>query len=521
MPTSKYKFLIVLILSGLILGSFLFTAVGAEEERYGSTLRVALSGTPPSLDQQVITSDMATMLAQHFFEGLYTFNAEYDPVPLLAKSSEVSNNGQQIDIQLREGVMFHNGKELTSEDVVASLKRWGEYGVRGPVLFEHVEEVVSLGDYEVRMTLTEPFAPWKSLLAFINGGPVIYPAEVASEAGEEPIDTEDYIGTGPYKFVEHVSGRHYLVERFEDYSNLPGEPDGYAGNRKAYFDEIRFVPVDEPGTRVSGIKGNDYDYAINMPGDLYNQLDRDKQVRTLVNQGPKFGELFFNSRKGIMTNQKLRQAAQAAFDLEPSMRAAHGAEALWDLNGSIMPPNTVWYTEAGTENYNQGDIEKAQRLMEEAGYDGEPIRLMTTTSYMEMYNHCIVLATQLRKAGFNVDLQVYDWATVTSRRTDPDAWDLFFTWHGFVPDPVLYTFMSPTYPGWWDTPEKEELVAELTRTVDPEERQEIWSQLQELLYEQVPIVKQGDAYTYNIASPDIEGLEDTSLIWPKFWGIWK
>jgi len=442
-------------------------------------------------------------------------------VPMLAKGSEVSEDGKQIDIMLREGVMFHDGSELTSEDVVASLERWGEYGVRGPVLFEHVDDVMATGDYEVRITLEEPFGPWKSLLAFINGGPVIYPAEVVEEAGKEPIDPDQYIGTGPYKFVEHISGRYYRIERFEDYSNLPGKPDGYAGNRNAYFDEIRFIPVDEPGTRVSGVKGDDYDYAINMPGDLYNQLQRDEKVETIVNQGPKFGELFFNSRKGIMTNQKLRQAVQAVFDLEPSMRAAHGAEALWELNGSIMPRNTRWYSEAGVENYNQDDIEKAQRLMEEAGYDGEPIRFMTTTSYMEMYNHCIVLVTQMRKAGFNVDFQVYDWATVSSRRTNPDVWDLFFTWHGFVPDPVLYTFMSPTYPGWWDTPEKQELMTEFTRSVDPEEREEIWSQIQELLYEQVPIVKMGDAYKYNIVDPDLKGLEDTSLIWPKFWGLWK
>jgi peptide/nickel transport system substrate-binding protein len=81
--------------------------------------------------------------------------------------------------------------------------------------------------------------------------------------------------------------------------------------------------------------------------------------------------------------------------------------------------------------------------------------------------------------------------------------------------------MSPTYPGWWDTAEKQELMTEFTRSVDPEEREEIWSQIQELLYEQVPIVKMGDAYKYNIVDPDLKGLENTSLIWPKFWGLWK
>ena len=101
----------------------------------GGTLHYATVGEPPSLDQQVVTSDLATTIAHHIFEGLYTFDANYEPRPLLASGEEISSDGKTITIHLRKGVQFHNGQAMTSADVVASLKRWGEHGSRGKLLF--------------------------------------------------------------------------------------------------------------------------------------------------------------------------------------------------------------------------------------------------------------------------------------------------------------------------------------------------------------------------------------------------
>ena len=85
------------------------------------TLRYATVGEPPSLDQQVVTSDLATTIAHHMFEGLYTFNANNAPVGLLAADESVSADGKTIVLSLRDNVPFHNGKQMTSLDVVASL----------------------------------------------------------------------------------------------------------------------------------------------------------------------------------------------------------------------------------------------------------------------------------------------------------------------------------------------------------------------------------------------------------------
>lgn len=485
-------------------------------------LRYATVGEPPSLDQHVLTSDLATTIAHHMFEGLYTFNAANSPVNLLATGDSLSDDGKTITISLRDDVKFHNGEAMTSADVVASMKRWGEFGSRGPLLFGNVESIEASGDYEITIKMSTPFGPWKNLLAFINGGPAIYPASIMEGATKEPITPEQYIGTGPYKFSEWEPNRHVELVRFDDYASPAGEPDGYGGARKAEFDSIRFMPVPDVGTRVAGLQAGDYDYAESIPGDLYADLEADANVKTILNGGPIFGLVFVNSKEGpLKENFALRRAIQTAIDKTPALQVAIGPEGLWRANGSFLPEGNVWYSDSGADHFSKGDAEAAKTMAEEAGYAGDPIKFMVSTNYPFHYDKAIVYTKQLAAAGFNIDLQVYDWATLIEKRAQPDQWDLFFTHHGFVPDPILISVMNDEYPGWWTTDEKAALKAKFTASSDPAERQAIWAEIQALIYDQVPTMKTGDVYTYNIASPKLNGLGDATLIWPHFWNVSK
>ncbi|NKB63893.1 MAG: ABC transporter substrate-binding protein [Gammaproteobacteria bacterium] len=507
-----WKSILGVVLYGLLVGSG-WTA---------GTLRYATVGEPPSLDQHVVTSDLATTIAHHMFEGLYTFNAANSPVNLLAAGDSLSEDGKIITISLRDDVKFHNGQAMTSVDVVASMKRWGEFGSRGGLLFSNVDSVEASGEYEIKITLSQSFGPWKNLLAFINGGPAIYPASVMEGATKEPIEPKNYIGTGPYKFSEWQPNRHVELVRFDDYTSPSGAADGYGGERKANFDSLRFMPVPDAGTRVAGIKAGDYDYAESIPGDLYAELDADSGVNTILNGGPIFGLVFMNSKDGpLKENFELRRAIQTAIDKTPALQVAIGPEGLWRANGSFLPEGNVWYSESGAENFSKGDAEAAKSMAEAAGYTGDPIKFMVSTNYPFHYDTAIVYTKQLANAGFNIDLQVYDWATLIEKRAQPDQWDLFFTHHGFVPDPILISVMNDNYPGWWVTEEKAALKSRFTATSDPAERQAIWSEIQALIYKQVPTMKTGDVYTYNIASPSLQGLGEATLIWPHFWNVSK
>lgn len=484
------------------------------------TLRYATIGEPPSLDVQMGTATIATTIAQHIFEPLYALDGRSVPQPLLAQSDTISDDGKTITITLRQGVPFHNGKEMKAADVAASLTRWAEFGARGKTL--GIETAAATGDYEVTLTLSAPNGAWRSLLAFVNGGPVIYPADIVTAAGAQPITPENYIGTGPYKFGELRTNRYLEINKFDDYVPRTETPDGTAGARVATIDTIQFVPVPDVGTRVSGVQAGDYDYAEYISGDLYALLKDDPSLAPHISDAPIFGLLFMNSKEGILAgNTDLRQAILAGLNMTEALQVSVGDEELWEADGSFFPKNSVWYTEAGTQAYNQGDVEKAAELAKQAGYDGEPIRLLVSTNYQQHFDQANVFKQQLAKAGINVTLNVTDWATLLNQRGEPGAWDMFITHHSAIPDPALLTFVNDTYPGWWTSPEKEKLMAEFTDTSDLEARKAAWAKLQELAYQQTPALKVGDVYSFDIGSPTLKTSWDRAPAFPYFWGASK
>jgi len=486
----------------------------------GGMFREATIGEPPPLDVMLTTADVASTIGAHIFETLYAYDSAFVPQPMLADSDRLEDGGKTIIITLRQGVSFHNGKEMTAEDVVASMKRWGEFGARGKLLMGDAVSVEATGKYEVTLKLSAPNGAWKSLISDVNGGLGIYPAEIASKAGAEPIQQEDYIGTGPYKFKEWRPNRYVEVERFDGYKPRSEPGDSYAGARIANFDTIRFIPVPDVGTRVSGVQAGDYDYAEMISGDLYDTLSQDSSVTIQRRNAPLFGLFFMNSKEGILKdNYKLRRAIQMALDKSQAMRVAFGPEGLWDAQGSIYTKDNFWYSTAGIEAYSQHDAEGAKALAAEAGYDGTPIRLLVSTNYQAHYDEATVFTRQLAEAGINVQMIVVDWATLLKMRGESGQWDIFVTHHGFSPDPVLFTFLNATYPGWWTSPEITALRAELTGTFDQAARKATWDKIQALFYEQVPAMKVGDGYAYDIASPKVKGLGDHADYRPHFWNV--
>ena len=99
----------------------------------GGTLKVATVGEPPNLDVMTLPADLVTMIGQHLFEQLFAFDEKYDVKPMLAQSYTVSADGKTYTIPLRKGVKFHNGQEMTSADVLASLTRWTKVSSRGKI----------------------------------------------------------------------------------------------------------------------------------------------------------------------------------------------------------------------------------------------------------------------------------------------------------------------------------------------------------------------------------------------------
>lgn len=162
----------------LATASFLIAQASA-----ATLLREATIGEPPPLDVMLTTADVASVIGRHIFETLYALDSTYTPRPMLAESDRTEDGGRTIVIKLREGVLFHNGKEMTAKDVVASMTRWGSFGARGKLLMAAATSVEATGKYEVTLKLSAPNGAWKALIADVNGGLAIYPEDIAAKGG--------------------------------------------------------------------------------------------------------------------------------------------------------------------------------------------------------------------------------------------------------------------------------------------------------------------------------------------------
>jgi peptide/nickel transport system substrate-binding protein len=489
--------------------------IASAAPRRGGTLRIAEIGEPLTLDTVATTATLTSTITLPVFEELFIFDAGWRVQPLLVSSYSMSKDALTYTFVLRKNVPFHNGRDMTAADVVASLNRWGRVSPRGPSVYQHVDSVQASGTDTVVMKLKRPYAPLLAFLALPNGAAAIMPREIAEAAGTSPI--KQFVGTGPYRFVEWAPDRYVKLARFDHYASRTEPASGPAGRRDALADEILFYPVSQVATRIAGVQSGDYDIADGINQDAYAALKKDPRVVPELVRPGSFLTFFFNKKQGIMANEKLREAVLVALDMQPIMSAAFGNPDLYTLYPSIYPKDTPWYTTAGNEWYNVHNVARAKELAKEAGYSGQPIRWLTTQQYDYMFKSTVVAASQLQHAGFKVDMQVLEWAGVLDHRSKPADYDLFTTSHGFVPDPALITVFSSAYPGWWDTSTKNELLGEFTSESDLSARVKTWAKLQALMYKEAAIVRPGEYYDVLLRSRALETFRSSYFLVP--WNV--
>src|SRR5262244_3593690 len=171
-------------------------AAAQETPRMGGVLKVASIGEPPTLDIQATTTVLTYEIMWHVYEPLFTHDRAWNPIPHLADTHAVTDRGLRHTITLRRGVRFHNGKELTAADVVASLKRWGQVASVGRVMWPGVESVEAKDPYTVVIFLKQPSG--SLLYGLSEPSAMIYTKEAVDAAGTSPI--KEHVGTGPYRF---------------------------------------------------------------------------------------------------------------------------------------------------------------------------------------------------------------------------------------------------------------------------------------------------------------------------------
>jgi peptide/nickel transport system substrate-binding protein len=241
-----------------------------------------------------------------------------------------------------------------------------------------------------------------------------------------------------------------------------------------------------------GSSSGEFHFSDWISPDNYERLNRNPRLDVMIVKPNEWVSAIFNKKQGPFTSKALRQAVVAVLDMEPIMKAAVGAPEFYRLDPSQNFREQVWSDAARLQ---PPDREKAKRLMREAGYKGEPIRWMATQFYDWMYKSALAAKQQLEDVGFNIDLQVLEWATVVQRRNDPKLYEVFTTGIGFQTDPSQLPILSCDWPGWTCDSKLDALQSRLACETDLARRKAVWEEIQRWFWDEVPVAKLGDFFT--------------------------
>jgi peptide/nickel transport system substrate-binding protein len=509
------KRLLAIGLSALVLAAAM--PHHALAQKRGGAVVLAQQAQPPSLDPATTSSEATRNFASHVFEGLYTRDEQSGLIAQLAEGSKVADDGLSVTITLRKGIKFHNGKEMSSEDVRASLQRYAKVGASAKIM-EAVTDVQVVDRYTVKVVLGRPVPIFIEQLATPRGPVVVIPAEEAAKAANQPA----VIGTGPYRFISYVPDKELVLERFADYvpdTRYDG-PRGFGGKRTAYLDkiQIRFVP--EPGARTAGLETGEFQAVDSVPAPSAVRLQSNKQITIFKVMPWAMQTFFFNAMLPPTDNQKFRQAIQTGLGVEEIMAIA--SDGLYRMGWGWQYPEGSYYAgDAGKEMYNQHDMARAKKLLQESGYAGQEMIMLTDNAFKGNQEATVVAAEQLRALGIKISIKTLDWPSTVKTRRGDTGWNMVpiavgtEPWEG--PYGIAVLLAEPTIHKAKD-PELSQLYKDLISGPSAEARKKVFVQFQQKAYEKAYAIKLGDVGQYVAVRSNLKGYKPYRM--PRMWDVW-
>ncbi|HQZ11882.1 MAG TPA: ABC transporter substrate-binding protein [Devosia sp.] len=486
----------------------------------GGKVVVAQTSNPPSLDAMATSSAQSRNVTMNVYETLYGFDENVVPIPILAEGVDISADGLTYTFKLRQGVKFHNGDEMKASDVLASMERYRKVGATGNLL-KAVESFEVTGDYEIVFHMVSKTPTFLESFSSPRAPAVIIPEEDANaEAGKTSL-----VGTGPYKIVEYVPDVHVVLEKFADYTQDTRHegPDGFGGKKTAYFDQVEFRIMPEPGAQVAALEAGEVDILDAMPVAAARRLANDPNIKLYEGTNWAFATLILNTNEAPTDNVKFREAVQVALNMEEIVGIA--TEGLFTLNGGWAYPDTPYDVgDIGAKDYyNKHDVERAKALLKEAGYNNEPFSILTDPASAVHSKSAVVIAEQLKAVGINAVINQVDWPTALKIRMEDTGWQGWTLSMGIEPylgPAAIVATLAGTRPHFVKPdPVLEDLYLELIAGETTEARKATFAKIQQQLYTNFGIIKLGDTRNMQASRANIEGFK--AFRFPRVYDIWR
>lgn len=451
-----------------------------------TVVRMSLGSEPDSLDPWQSAASDTEAIFHNVFEGLLVYDSTGALVPGIAESYEISDDGLTYTFKIRDDITFHNGKKLTSADVLYTYNHLagmnGEKAVSSK--FASVVSIDAPDEYTFVLTLSEPSA---SFLAF---NIIAVLPEGYDEQETSPV------GTGPYKFVEYVAGQRVVFEKNEDY---------YEETRAGKVDRVEVYIMTDASAIVAALMSDQLDLAgvskenaalLGDEFDLYASPQNMVQVFALNNTYEPFSDV------------KVRQAFNYVIDKQEIIAGAHGGNAT-ELYSNFSPVMDVYYNDELSDVYTV-DIEKAKELMKEAGYEnGFDLTIKVPGNYTTHVNTAEIIAQQLEQINVNVEIETIEWATWLE--------DVYANaqYEGTVigltgkldPNDVLARYTSTYAKNFYKyaNEEYDKLIAQAAVELDNDKRVELYKECQKILTEDAAAIFICDPNSTMAAKNNLKG----------------
>jgi peptide/nickel transport system substrate-binding protein len=422
---------------------------------------------------------------QHIIEPLVEYDYKRKEfVGILAESFEYQ--GKQWVFKLKKGIKFHNGASLTSKDVAFSVDRMKDEkgGSLQAPNFKDVTEVQTPDDQTVIFVTKQPLAVFLDRLEnrFI----------LSKVAGDKYGDQlyQNPIGTGPYKYVSYQRGGNFVFTRNDDY---------WGG--KANIKEVIFRKVTEDAARIAALESGQADFINNVPDHEVARLQRHPRVKVEKIEGLRMFFLAFNVAHKPFDNKLVRQAANYAVDAPAIIRNIFDGIG-YPINGPVSA--NVLGSNPKLKRYPY-DPKKAKELLAQAGFpNGCDVQLYYSAGrYPKDREVCQVVAAQMVKGGFRVELISQEWALFWGKEgVNGGRLPFYYIGRGSLTDADTlydqYFRTGTTKRSNYSNPELDKLIEEQQKTPDFKKRTAILQQAGRIIMEEAPFVP-----LYNLA--DIYG----------------
>jgi peptide/nickel transport system substrate-binding protein len=459
-------------------------ALGQGDPTYGGTLRVGWNYAGTTVDpHKAITHGPDSWISKLVYNTLVGLDQDLAIEPELASAWQISDDGTVYTFQLVEGVRFHNGRELTSDDVKYSLERLLDpsTGSSRRANYTDIATVEAPDAHTVVITLSQPNAIFLTQLT--QAAASIVAREVVEEHGG--LDVVDG-GSGAFRLVGQETDGSIVIERNPDYF-VDGLP---------YLDRVVFTTVQDNQARNTAVRTGDLDLITHVTGNFISLLRSDASVVIPEGDGSsgQFYAVLFNTRRAPFDDMKVRQAIAHALDRQTITQLALDGEG-FTLAGGPIPP---WHWAALDPVFDGADMEAAQRLMAESGYpNGFSFTLRVWSAQQFSVRAAQIMQQTLAPLGIDITIdQQGDWATYWAAVTGAD-YDATIQGFGGNIDPYDYLFETFREGGarnmmGYVNREVEDLLSQSLRVTDRDARKEIVDEIQTIVVHEAP-----QAYLWN------------------------